>query len=214
MLPVLAQLIPDDGVFRVGPDPRRVAHHIGDPGPKAEREDQEPQHQPVAQRHPGRRRRDPGGKCVGRRSKRPDPGAQHDRGHRRRAVEPGPDHHRDHDGIEGKALLGHPIGGAARGKGRHQDRDHVNLPPLQRLQKPADPGVDGPRSRHHHQEPPDDQHEERYVDGVRRVLNRIVKPFDRRHQDIDPPLRIGFDLLIGARNRRLTPQRLVHGHVV
>ena len=82
----------------------------------------------------------------------------------------GPDEDRQHDRVEGEALLGHAVAGAAGGEGRHQDRDHPDLPALQRRQQPANPGIDRPGLGHHRQEPADDQHEDRHVDGVRRPV--------------------------------------------
>ena len=122
----------------------------------------------------------------------------------------GPDEDRQHDGVEGEALLRHAVAGAAGGEGRHQDRDHPDLAAPQRSEQPADAGVDRPGLGHHRQEPADDQHEDRHVDGVRHAGLGVVEPGDRRHQHRAEPLRVRLDLGVGARNRRLLAERLVH----
>ena len=126
----------------------------------------------------------------------------------------GPDEHRQHDRVEGEALLRHAVAGAAGGEGRHQDRDHPDLAPLQRGQQPADAGVDRPGLGHHREEAADDQHEDRHVDGVGHAGRRVVEPGDRRHQHRAEPLRVRLDLGVGAGHRRLLPERLVHRALV
>ena len=59
---------------------------------------------------------------------RPDPAAeQDDRGARQRVVAGG-DQHRDHERVEGEALLGHPVRRAAEREDAHQRGDHPAAP--------------------------------------------------------------------------------------
>ena len=145
---------------------------------------------------------------------RADAGAQHDDRYAGERVVAGADEDREHDGVEGEALLGHPVARAAGGEGRHQDRDHQDLSSPQRVEQPADAGIDGAGLRHHGQETADDEHEHRHVDGVGHAGVWIVEPGDRRHQDRAQALRVGLDEVEGAGNRGFLAERGVEGPLV
>ncbi len=166
----------------------------------------DPQNQPVREGDAGRIRCNHRGEGVEGRTERADACSQHDHRHAGQRIVAGTDHHRQDDRIEGEALLGHAVAGAAGREGGHEDRDHPDFAALKLLEQPSDAGVDRPGLGHDGEEAADDEHEDRDIHGIGHVGRRIVEPGDRRHEHGDESLRAGLDEGESAGDRRFACQ--------
>ena len=204
----------DERPARVGLDAVGVAHHEDDPDDRPDDQDDEPADQTLADRRAGEVRCDAGRERIDRRAEHADPAAeQQDRRADERVVARR-DHHRDDQRVEGEALLGHPVGGAAEGEHGHEDRDHPPLATLEPADDPGDAALDRAGLHRDAEEPADHEDEQRDVDRPEQlagvpdadaaVLGALdaVQPVDRGHQRVDDdPLRGRLDLVVRARDR-------------
>ena len=123
----------------------------------------------------------------------------------------GGDHHRDHQGVEGEALLGHPVRGPADGEHRHQERDEQAFLAPEPRHQAADACLDRPGLHGDAEEATDHDDEQGDVDGAEQrpavvvvdvpgLVLDAVEAVDRGGQRVDDdPLRVRLDLVVGAR---------------
>ena len=175
-------------------DLRGVGHHKPDGRRLKGHPLQQPQHDTLSQRDPGKARGDASGKGVHRGGDDAGPGPQQDHADAHYRVVPGRQEHRDQQGIKGHGLLPHAVGGAAQAEQQHQNGDQPLLPAAQQADDVAHAGVHGTGLHHHAQKAAHHQDEDAHV-------HRVVKARKSCLQNVAHSLGILLHRVVRPRHR-------------